>query len=215
VLRLGPIQIDRSACEVRRSGILIDLTPTEFRVLNALASNIGYAHTREEIIGQVSPDGKIYDRTLDRHIANLRQKIEDLPARPRIIVTVVGVGYKLVDPVGAASGAGLKTRSAQSTIHDIRNYLCAAMAVIEVLADGRMEPNAVRLNGTLQALQEVDALIDELATSQEIGQETRVRSRFSSSTQRTSAASSALRKGLGRNSTPRRRISPPTMFGPA
>jgi two-component system response regulator AdeR len=174
VLRLGPIEIDRSTCEVRRRGIVADLTPTEYRILNALAGNVGCTHTREEIIRQISPDSSIYDRTLDRHIANLRQKIEDLPARPKILVTVVGIGYKLINPTLPACGAEFKTLAARSTIHDIRNHLCAAMAVIEVLADGRMEANALRLNSTLQALQEVDLLIDELATGNGIEQATRV-----------------------------------------
>jgi two-component system alkaline phosphatase synthesis response regulator PhoP len=98
VLCFGPIEIDRSAVEVRRHGIPIDVTPTEFRVLNMLADHADCALTRDQIISHVSPDSDVYDRTLDRHIANLRQKIEDVPARPTLIVTVVGFGYKLADP---------------------------------------------------------------------------------------------------------------------
>ncbi len=98
VQRIGPIEIDRSAHEVRRRGVNVELTPTEFRVFETLAANVGHALTREQILEHISTDGDIYDRTLDRHVANLRHKIEDEPGRPRLVLTVVGVGYKLVDP---------------------------------------------------------------------------------------------------------------------
>jgi len=98
VTRVGTIEIDRTSHHVRRRGETIDLTPTEFRVLDALASHVGRVFTREQIIERISADGDVYDRTLDRHIANLRQKIEDEPARPKLVVTVIGVGYKLVEP---------------------------------------------------------------------------------------------------------------------
>jgi two-component system response regulator AdeR len=98
VQRIGPIEIDRSAHEVRRRGVDVELTPTEFRVFETLAANVGHALTREQILERISTDGDIYDRTLDRHVANLRHKIEDEPGRPRLVLTVVGVGYKLVDP---------------------------------------------------------------------------------------------------------------------
>jgi DNA-binding response OmpR family regulator len=102
VLRFGAIEIDRSAHEVRRDGIMVGVTPMEFRVLNMLADNADCVLTREQIIHRVSPDGEIYDRTLDKHIANLRQKIEEVPTSPKLIRTVVCVGYKLVDPARAA-----------------------------------------------------------------------------------------------------------------
>jgi len=98
VLRVGPIEIDSSAHEVRRHGSPVELTPTEFRILSTLAVHEGCALTREQILDRISADDDVYDRTLDRHIANLRHKIEDEPSRPRLIQTVVGVGYKLVDP---------------------------------------------------------------------------------------------------------------------
>ncbi len=96
VMRFGTIEIDRTAHEVHRRGQSIELTPTEFRVLEILASHIGRVFTREQILDRVA-DGKVYDRTLDRHIANLRQKIEDEPSRPKLVITVIGVGYKLTE----------------------------------------------------------------------------------------------------------------------
>jgi DNA-binding response OmpR family regulator len=70
----------------------------EFRLLDALATNAGLALTRSQLLDQVSSDGEIFDRTLDRHIANLRRKIEDDPAHPRRVVTILGVGYKMPLP---------------------------------------------------------------------------------------------------------------------
>lgn len=93
---VGALEIDREAHEVRRRGIAIPLTPTEFRILETLASHLGQALTREQLIERTARDGDIYDRTLDRHVGNLRQKIEDDPANPRSILTVHTIGYKMV-----------------------------------------------------------------------------------------------------------------------
>ena len=97
VQRVGDLEIDRKGHEVRRGGGLINLTPTEFRILDVLASNAGRTFSRDQLLDKISADGDVYDRTLDRHIANLRHKIESDPSRPRYIVTVFGVGYKLVE----------------------------------------------------------------------------------------------------------------------
>jgi DNA-binding response OmpR family regulator len=69
----------------------------EFRILDVLASNLGRTFTRDQLLDKVSSDGDVFDRTLDRHIANLRHKIERDPAHPRHIITVFGVGYKMVE----------------------------------------------------------------------------------------------------------------------
>ena len=107
VIRIGSLEIDLGAHEVFRRGRAVDLTPTEFRILSTLGTHLGRALTRDQILERVSADGDAYDRTLDRHVANLRQKIEDEPARPQLVVTVVGVGYKMIDPTRvAARGAG-------------------------------------------------------------------------------------------------------------
>ena len=83
---------------MRLNGKLVELTPMEFRLLDALATNAGLALTRSQLLDQVSSDGEIFDRTLDRHIANLRRKIEDDSAHPRRVVTILGVGYKMPLP---------------------------------------------------------------------------------------------------------------------
>ena len=74
------------------------LTPTQFKILDILASHVGQTLTRDQLLQRVNSDGDVFDRTLDRHIANLRARIEPDPANPRYIVTVFGVGYKMVDP---------------------------------------------------------------------------------------------------------------------
>jgi two-component system OmpR family response regulator len=77
-------------------GKTVALTPTEFRILELLAANPGRTFTRTQLLDKIKGDElEIYDRTLDRHVANLRHKIESDPANPRYIVTVFGVGYKM------------------------------------------------------------------------------------------------------------------------
>jgi two-component system OmpR family response regulator len=90
----------RCSCGLRRGSTGstprgdLPLTPTEFRILEALARHPGQILTRAQLLEYVASEGDVFDRTLDKHIANLRKKIEDDPARPRYVVTVFGVGYK-------------------------------------------------------------------------------------------------------------------------
>jgi len=96
VQRVADLEIDRGGHEVRRAGIRIAVTPMEFRILDVLARNCGRALTRAQLLDMTTDVGSdVFDRTLDRHIANLRRKIEDDPIRPRYIETIPGVGYKL------------------------------------------------------------------------------------------------------------------------
>jgi two-component system alkaline phosphatase synthesis response regulator PhoP len=96
VIRNGDIEIDSKQHEVRVRGALVALTPTEFRILEVLAAHPGRAFTRTQLFDKIKSDElEIYDRTLDRHIANLRHKIEADPATPRYVVTVFAVGYKM------------------------------------------------------------------------------------------------------------------------
>jgi len=91
------LEIDRTGHEVRVCGKAVALTPMEFRILDVLEREPGRAFTREQLLDRTSSDaGAVFDRTLDRHVANLRHKIEREPSRPRHILTVFGVGYKFV-----------------------------------------------------------------------------------------------------------------------
>jgi DNA-binding response OmpR family regulator len=97
VQRIDELEIDRTGHDVRVKGTSIKLTPMEFRILDVLLRNAGAALTRAQMLENVNADGtEVFDRTLDKHVANLRQKIGDDPNRPRYIQTVNGVGYKLV-----------------------------------------------------------------------------------------------------------------------
>lgn len=96
--RVGAIAIDVAAHEVRVNGRPVVLTPTQFKLLDVLAEHVGQTLTRDQLLGRVTTDADVFDRTLDRHIANLRARVEPDPANPRHIVTVFGVGYKMVDP---------------------------------------------------------------------------------------------------------------------
>jgi DNA-binding response OmpR family regulator len=97
VVRFGNVEFDRAGREVRRGGEPVNVTPTEFRILRALIENAGRTLTRAQLLDAVSADQlDMYDRTLDRHIANVRQKLEDDPTLPKHVVTVFGVGYKFI-----------------------------------------------------------------------------------------------------------------------
>jgi DNA-binding response OmpR family regulator len=94
-LRVGRLEIDLFARQVRIDGAPVQLTPTEFRLLEALARAPGRTFTREELVARAcGPDYDGFDRTIDVHITNLRRKLE--PRRePQYVLTVHGVGYKL------------------------------------------------------------------------------------------------------------------------
>lgn len=94
VLDQGRIQINLAAQEVSLDGKPIKFTPTEFALLAYFAQNPGRVFTRQVLLEQVWG----YDfpgdlRTVDVHIRRLRQKIEQDPANPRLILTRFGVGY--------------------------------------------------------------------------------------------------------------------------
>ncbi len=95
-IEFGETVIDRLAHRVTHRGEEITLTPLEFEMLSFLAENRGIVFSRETLLDRVwkysYPEGS---RTVDVHMRWLRQKIEDDPARPKILLTVRGVGYKL------------------------------------------------------------------------------------------------------------------------
>jgi DNA-binding response OmpR family regulator len=95
-LRFGEIEIDLERLRVTRAGKPVDLTPTEFRLLHALASRPSRPLRRETLIEDVwgYPSDVGSPRTVDAHMRHLRQKLEEDPSNPRWLVTVRGVGYK-------------------------------------------------------------------------------------------------------------------------
>lgn len=91
----GWLNIDTTARTVKREGAFVTLTPSEYSLLVTLALHPGRTFTRDELIQlALKDDFEGYDRVIDTHIKNLRQKIEPDAKQPRYIVTVHGVGYR-------------------------------------------------------------------------------------------------------------------------
>ncbi|MGE5605459.1 MAG: response regulator [Bacteroidota bacterium] len=81
--------------EVSRNGQVVNLTPNEYKILLTMIKYPNKAFTREELVAiALGDDYDGFDRTIDVHIKNLRQKIETDPKRPQYILTVHGVGYR-------------------------------------------------------------------------------------------------------------------------
>jgi DNA-binding response OmpR family regulator len=92
----GMLVIDEDQRQVRVSGRVAELTPTEWGILMALARVPGRVYSRYELINRVRGyefDG--YERTIDSHVKNLRRKVEVDPAAPQVVQTVLGAGYRL------------------------------------------------------------------------------------------------------------------------
>ena len=91
----GRLALDVSRHEVRIDGEPVALTPHEFKLLLTMARHPGRVYSRYELINKVQGyDFEGYERTIDAHVKNLRQKIEVDPKNPQYILTVFGVGYK-------------------------------------------------------------------------------------------------------------------------
>lgn len=97
VQRFGDVELHREAGSVFRDGEEVALTRTQFRVLCELAATPGWVVTRAQLLERVwGYDFFGDDRLVDYHISGLRAKIEHDPSNPELIVTVRGLGYKLV-----------------------------------------------------------------------------------------------------------------------
>jgi DNA-binding response OmpR family regulator len=91
----GDLVIDYESYYVAKAGAEIKLTPNEYKLLAALTRYPNKVFTREELIASAFGDEfEGYDRTIDSHIKNLRQKVEDDPKTPCYVKTIHGVGYK-------------------------------------------------------------------------------------------------------------------------
>lgn len=96
MITVGDLMIDLDQHKVEVAGKAVELTPTEFEILVVLARQPRRVFTRLQLMEQAQGDAfEGYERTIDAHIKNIRQKIEPNPKKPTLIHTVFGVGYKL------------------------------------------------------------------------------------------------------------------------
>ncbi len=99
-IRAHDLEIDLKGHRVLRDGTPIDLSRMEFYILTLLAQHPGQAFTRAQLLNRlhgVAFEG--YDRSIDAHIKKLRRKLEPVPAEPRYIETVYGVGYRFAEGI--------------------------------------------------------------------------------------------------------------------
>jgi len=95
VLEAGGIRLDTASRAVSVRGEKLELTPTEFDLLALFMQNPGRVFTRMQLLDKIQGYAyEGYERTMDVHIKNLRQKVEESPSKPKRIVTVYGVGYR-------------------------------------------------------------------------------------------------------------------------
>ncbi|MBM4060561.1 MAG: response regulator transcription factor [Planctomycetes bacterium] len=95
---LGDAKVDLAAFTVERDGMVHTLSPKEAGMLQLLRQHGGRAVSRAQFLQQVwGGDQFVGDRTIDTHVLNLRQKIERDPRQPRFLLTVHGIGYRLVE----------------------------------------------------------------------------------------------------------------------
>ena len=97
-LEAAGVEVDLGRHQVRVGGREIELTPNEFGLLTALMRQPGQVLSRAQLLEAVQGAAfEGYERTVDQHIKNLRQKLEPEPGRPRYLLTVFGVGYKFAE----------------------------------------------------------------------------------------------------------------------
>jgi two-component system phosphate regulon response regulator PhoB len=99
VLRVGPIALYRQECRATLNGIDVVLSPKEFRLLECFMLQPGRALSREELLEQVwGPDFNGDMKSIDVHVLWLRRKLEPDHPKPKLFVTVRGIGYRLDPP---------------------------------------------------------------------------------------------------------------------
>jgi two-component system alkaline phosphatase synthesis response regulator PhoP len=98
LIRALDVTLDVPRLRVTRAAEAVDLTPTEFQLLAALAAQPGRVLTRAQLLDSVRGIAlESYERAIDAHIKNIRRKLEPDPRQPRYVLTVYGVGYKFAD----------------------------------------------------------------------------------------------------------------------
>jgi two-component system alkaline phosphatase synthesis response regulator PhoP len=97
-IEIGDVIIDIARMRVEANGRNVELTPTEFALLVALARSPGHIFTRSQLLDAIHGVAfESYERAIDAHVKNLRHKLESGPGRPRYVLTVYGVGYRFAE----------------------------------------------------------------------------------------------------------------------
>jgi two-component system KDP operon response regulator KdpE len=99
-LRFGSVQLDLIRRVVTRDGVEVHLTPNEYRLFTVLAQHAGKVLTHGHLLKEVwGPGASQQTHYLRVYMGQLRQKLEEDPARPKLLVTEPGVGYRLKEPL--------------------------------------------------------------------------------------------------------------------
>lgn len=96
-INLGKVIFDKSKGVIEKNGEEIPLTATQFKILDYLCENINMIVSIDRILDHIWKDSYGYENTLITHIYRLREKLEDNPRDPKILITIKGLGYKLVN----------------------------------------------------------------------------------------------------------------------
>jgi len=95
VCRFGDCELDFDRAELKRAGARVEITAQEVRLLDVFVRNRGRVLSREQLIAAAwGPGMAIADRAVDTHVFNLRKKIERVPAAPKFLIGVRGLGYR-------------------------------------------------------------------------------------------------------------------------
>jgi DNA-binding response OmpR family regulator len=97
-VQAADLVLDIPRMRALRGGQPVDLTPTEFQLLVALARQPGRVFSRAQLLDAVRGVAiESYERAIDAHVKNIRRKLEPDPRAPRYVLTVYGIGYKFAD----------------------------------------------------------------------------------------------------------------------
>lgn len=101
VIRFGEVVVNIQTRMVTRSGQIVKLTPTEYRLLSVLVANCGRVVTNPQLLREVwGPSNSENGHYLRIYMGHLRQKLEDDPAQPKYLITETAVGYRLLPGAG-------------------------------------------------------------------------------------------------------------------
>jgi DNA-binding response OmpR family regulator len=103
LIEVGDLVLDVPRLRTSVGGRSIELTATEFALLATMARSPGRVFTRSQLLDAVHGVAfEAYERAIDAHVKNIRRKLEPDPGRPRYLLTVYGVGYRVAEPGAGA-----------------------------------------------------------------------------------------------------------------